>query len=841
MKQTNIIDLGKVGITVEKNLWNSSTFYERLTMVRHKESGNTYVSVEDNVNRDPSKDDGSNWILASSNGLSIYELMVARGKYTGTEEQFLADYNKVLSDATAAATTATAAATTANTAKTAALAAADEANEAKAQAAAATKLCEDATANAEAATARANTAAANAEGIKTSLDNFIAQGGGATDAQVIKNTEDIAKLGLNISELGNFIGSSKEFSTLNISKHSYLRWNDNKEVEHQNYSISEPIHLNCGDYVEADVMAFNSQASIVLTDKNNIGKCSKLVQGVDDSALSLKKYCYKADKECYVAFSGYNDSFPINATIIRNSEGKLLSNTANIVEDYGFNAVDVETTYKVGSIANDLVINTSVTVCQYSSPIKLNAGDKIRLFGVDSSIYGMNAFDSYWTIALCDADGNLIEGIVGSKIAEIVEYKTDVDCYVIFSVRSLAFVKAVIYKSAISCEISDNKQRIIEVENSHRVAIDKLDKGYYDSYAEIGGITSLQFTEVTGWYSKKISVKKGDVFYVTGKGGETPLLWVNCDNGKKVYAKSEQNALLENKRIEIAVDGYLVCNFNNANSYELYKVELGKINILDIDYYTRLPKLHDNPLHEIRSLGLAGIVHDWGFIGDSLMSGLQDNKNVSQYDYSWGQRMCKLLGVDGYNFSVGGMTTKSWIYNRPTTPFDENRIWKGAKTNIKKAYVIGLGVNDRAELVTHAEGYYEVGNVSTDIGTYSSATDTDTNANTFVGYYSGIIQRIRSVAPNAPIFVITIPVTGSRIADYNTAIRNIAQEFADSNVFVIDLDAYASNFEDKTFRALFIGSGHLTLIGYEYVAYVMMQYIDWIIRNNISAFKNLNL
>lgn len=203
MKQTNIIDLGKVGITVEKNLWNSSTFYERLTMVHHKESGNTYVSVEDNVNRDPSKDDGSNWILASSNGLSIYELMVARGKYTGTEEQFLADYNKVLSDATAAATTATAAATTANTAKTAALAAADEANEAKAQAAAATQLCEDATANAEAATARANTAAANAEGIKTSLDNFIAQGGGATDAQVIKNTDDIATLNSNISELEN--------------------------------------------------------------------------------------------------------------------------------------------------------------------------------------------------------------------------------------------------------------------------------------------------------------------------------------------------------------------------------------------------------------------------------------------------------------------------------------------------------------------------------------------------------------------------------------------------------------------------------------------------------------
>lgn len=253
MKQTNIIDLGKVGITVEKNLWNSSTFYERLTMVHHKESGNTYVSVEDNVNRDPSKDDGSNWILASSNGLSIYELMVARGKYTGTEEQFLADYNKVLSDATAAATTATAAATTANTAKTAALAAADEANEAKAQAAAATKLCEDATANAEAATARANTAAANAEGIKTSLDNFIAQGGGATDAQVIKNTEDIATLGINISELERKVVGKK----LNIpdvldsryltNEGSYGNWNSG------GYSIIVDISSFIGEHITTEI------------------------------------------------------------------------------------------------------------------------------------------------------------------------------------------------------------------------------------------------------------------------------------------------------------------------------------------------------------------------------------------------------------------------------------------------------------------------------------------------------------------------------------------------------------------------------------------------------------
>lgn len=189
MEQTNIIDLGKVGITVEKKPWSSSTFYERLTMVHHKESGNTYVSVEDNVNRDPSKDDGSNWILSSMNGMSIYELMVARGKYSGTEEQFLADYNKAVSDAKAAATTAT-------TATTAALAAANDANEAKVQAAAATELCENATAAATTATTAANTAAANAASIKTALDNFIEQGGGATDAQVIKNTGDISQLAL---------------------------------------------------------------------------------------------------------------------------------------------------------------------------------------------------------------------------------------------------------------------------------------------------------------------------------------------------------------------------------------------------------------------------------------------------------------------------------------------------------------------------------------------------------------------------------------------------------------------------------------------------------------------
>ena len=198
-KITNKADLGKVAITVASAPWNANTKYEKLTQVFL--DGDSYVSLKDNKNINPSTDTTGTWAKSTAHGKSLYELLNEKGLYDGTEDEFLAEWNKRAEDTDKNLKDFDVLNKEFKKTETIVKNTVDNANTAIHEAGEATNFANSAAADAEAATARANTAAANAEGIKTSLDNFIAQGGGATDAQVIKNTEDIATLGTNISEL----------------------------------------------------------------------------------------------------------------------------------------------------------------------------------------------------------------------------------------------------------------------------------------------------------------------------------------------------------------------------------------------------------------------------------------------------------------------------------------------------------------------------------------------------------------------------------------------------------------------------------------------------------------
>jgi hypothetical protein len=235
-----------------------------------------------------------------------------------------------------------------------------------------------------------------------------------------------------------------------------------------------------------------------------------------------------------------------------------------------------------------------------------------------------------------------------------------------------------------------------------------------------------------------------------------------------------------------------------------------------------------SPINVIKpQRGLAGIIHSWGFIGDSLSSGWLDETNSEHYDLSWGQRMCSLCGVEGYNFSVGGQTAGGWIGNQG---YAERR-WAGAKNNPKKGYTIALGVNDNAYGVP-------IGNLSTDIGTYDPSTDTDNNADTFCGNYAGIIQRIQSIAPDAKIFVISLPNQGiSNFVLMNEIIEGMCNKF--NNVHYVDLYNNAPSFvSGKDIRNKYFDTGHMNAMGYEWFSWLIANYVDWIIRNNMSAFKS---
>ncbi len=212
--------------------------------------------------------------------------------------------------------------------------------------------------------------------------------------------------------------------------------------------------------------------------------------------------------------------------------------------------------------------------------------------------------------------------------------------------------------------------------------------------------------------------------------------------------------------------------------------------------------------------GYCGIIHKWGFIGDSLCSGEFEyadstgKKYFDMYEYSWGQRMCAYMGAQGDNYSCGGLRAERWAA----------LFWDGkqnknnnidAKTDPKQAYVIALGVNDIKK----------------------------SGIEVFSEWYPSIIEKVRSIQPDCKIFVVTMPRGREGVDPFNELIRSMADKFPET--YVIDLYKYAPDYSDKEFRSNFYLRGHLNAQGYDLTAWMMLNYIDWIIRHNMKAFSQV--
>lgn len=180
--------------------------------------------------------------------------------------------------------------------------------------------------------------------------------------------------------------------------------------------------------------------------------------------------------------------------------------------------------------------------------------------------------------------------------------------------------------------------------------------------------------------------------------------------------------------------------------------------------------------------GFCGIFRLWGFIGDSLCSGEHE-------------------------------------YHKDNID---------AKVSPKQAYIMALGVND-------CNRKHPVGDIKTDIDT----VDFLNNADTYAGNYAGIIQRVKSIQPDAKIFVVTNPdYQGEERQPYNAVVRAMADIF--SNVYVIDIDKFGPSYAKGTdFRERYFTGGHLNAMGYQQTAWMLMAYIDRIIRQHPEAFSQV--
>lgn len=235
------------------------------------------------------------------------------------------------------------------------------------------------------------------------------------------------------------------------------------------------------------------------------------------------------------------------------------------------------------------------------------------------------------------------------------------------------------------------------------------------------------------------------------------------------------------------------------------------------------------PLEYIRNdAGLLSCFHKVGCIGDSLSSGecvYRDSNGthgVDLYEHSWGQYLAKMTGNTYYNFSVGGLSAKTFH----TTNNAKVREFEDAD-KVCDMYFIGLGQNDY--------------NAHNSIGTSADIdfSNYNNNADSYYGNYAKIIQKIKEKQPKAKIFVFTDPLNAVENTGYNDAVRSMATLF--SNVYVLDMYTYGN--------AIYRGSGsfiynqnrvgHYNAIAYKAMANITATYVDWIMKTNPSEFSQV--
>ena len=231
--------------------------------------------------------------------------------------------------------------------------------------------------------------------------------------------------------------------------------------------------------------------------------------------------------------------------------------------------------------------------------------------------------------------------------------------------------------------------------------------------------------------------------------------------------------------------------------------------------------------------GYCGIFRTIGCVGDSLSSGEfegtgEDGKSTyhDMFDYSWGQYLARMAGCTARNFSRGGMTGKEYCESFAAA----KGFWDPAKAC--QAYIIALGVNDLFGLKQ------PVGEMS-DI----CAEDPTKNADTFTGWYARIVSQLKAIQPKAKFFFVTLPrqtdhnEEQAALADAHAARLYELAEYFD-NAYVIDLRKYAPVY-DEAFRKKFFLSGHMTPTGYLFTARMIVSYVDYIIRHDMEAFKQV--
>ena len=363
-------------------------------------------------------------------------------------------------------------------------------------------------------------------------------------------------------------------------------------------------------------------------------------------------------------------------------------------------------------------------------------------------------------------------------------------------------------------------------------------KGYYYKTSP-SSESDVVLTAASSFQTCKVSCQAGDLFTILRayyNGNSNTRLWAFYNSAGEKIAESSAGGSQQSVAhaiIEAPAGAETVY-------FSMYKTtqSLGTPFVCKGLYVEEAIKAvypnPNNPLSVVnKTAGMLSIFHTVGCIGDSLASGESAYKDggttkyVDLYDFSWGQCLARLTGNTYFNFSRGGLTTKTWMEQENGAGFGPNNIHAFDGNHDCDAYFIGLGQNDK--------------NASMTVGTTAdiNLSDYTQNADTYCGNYGKIIQRIQELQPKAPIFCFTDPNPPYGDNSYNAVIPDIVALF--SNVWIIDLNKYGKDLFTASGSVIKsqLRAGHYSAVGYQEVAFIISTYVDWIVRNNLSAFSQV--
>lgn len=230
---------------------------------------------------------------------------------------------------------------------------------------------------------------------------------------------------------------------------------------------------------------------------------------------------------------------------------------------------------------------------------------------------------------------------------------------------------------------------------------------------------------------------------------------------------------------------------------------------------TELVEKTKNPFAGI--FASAGMFETMGVVGDSYASGQIWKNNGGTWEatncwpISWIQILARKLGSAAFNFSFGGLTTRSWLTAERGKAYLESE-------SAKQLYLLCLGIND-----VNALGMDYLG----------SGADYNTGADTFYGNYSTIIRAIQAHAPNAKIIMFTTPFTSnSTYVAFNNAIIAIATHFGLPYV-----EQYLHPFIASSDFSGRLQYGHPTAVMYSGMAQAYEELLANCLYNNVDYFK----